>query len=357
MRNSQASVLAPTGCLVGGSLVATERGLVRLGSLGNPIGDQWQPLGIDVQTDDGPRSATQFYVNGVEPVVTVTTRRGYRVQGTTKHRVKVVDETGAWVWKRFADLAEGDRVPLALDQLVGSSNAVNLPPLPEAYWAGEHHARAPRVMTADLAELVGYFMGDGSLHSKGIRLCVADGDFDVVERLERLGKECFGLSAHVAPKKGYTEVAFHSVRLVEWWEACGFAKREPREGHAGKGWVAHIPDAILHSNDRAVYAAFLRGLFEADGTVTAGIPHWSTTSLEFSYDVQSLLLAMGYPTTRKFDVTGWGRSTLAVLRLLNTSYHSRLARGGRLHQRSQAGTGAAQRGSAGRAPGPHPADA
>ncbi len=53
-------------------------GLVRLGSLGDPIGDQWQPLGIDVQTDEGPREATQFYVNGVEPVVDVESKRGYR---------------------------------------------------------------------------------------------------------------------------------------------------------------------------------------------------------------------------------------------------------------------------------------
>ena len=38
VRNSQASVLAPTGCLVGGSLVVTDRGLVRLRSLGDPDG-------------------------------------------------------------------------------------------------------------------------------------------------------------------------------------------------------------------------------------------------------------------------------------------------------------------------------
>jgi intein/homing endonuclease len=108
-----------------------------------------------------------------------------------------------------------------------------------------------------------------------------------------------------------------------WWEACGFAKRRPSEGHVGKGWVAHVPDALLHTNDRAVYAAFVRGLYEADGTVTAGIPSWSTTSIELSHDVQSLLLALGYPATRKYDTTGWGGSPIAVLRLLNTSYHSR----------------------------------
>jgi len=322
VRNSQASVLAPTGCLVGGTLVPTERGLVRLGSLGDPIGEQWQPLGIDVQTDDGPRRATQFYVNGVEPVVTVITSRGYELRGTTKHRVKVVDEHGTWVWRRLADLEPGDRVPLALDQLVGERQEVRLPPLEEAYWTAERHVTVPRVMTPELAEFIGYFMGDGSLHARGIRLCVADDDLDVVDRLEHLGKECFGLGAHVSAKKGYTEVAFHSVRLVEWWAACGFAKHEPVPGHRGKGWLPHIPEAVLHSNDRTTYGAFLRGLFEADGTVTVGIPSWSTTATALADDVQALLLALGYPTTRKLDITGWGQSQLAVVRLLNTSYHS-----------------------------------
>jgi len=322
-RNSQATVLAPTGCLVGGSLVPTERGLVRLRSLGDPDGAKWQDLGIDVATDDGVRRATQFYVNGSEPVVDVRTRRGYRIQGTTTHRIKVVEPSGAWVWKRFADLTEGDRVPLALDSLVGRPQVVTLPPLGEGYWTGEHHVRVPDRVTSELAELVGYFMGDGSLHSRGLRFCVAAEDFDVVEHLTRLGKSLFGIEAAVTDKQGYVEVAFHSVRLVQWWQACGFAKYARPDGKPGKGWLPHVPDAILHSNDRETYAAFLRGLYEADGTVTAGAPSWSTTSLEFSQDVQSLMLAMGYPTTRKFDTTGWGRSRLVVLRHANSSRNER----------------------------------
>src|SRR5690606_39200634 len=47
VRNSQASVVAPTGCLVGGTLVATSKGLVRLGSLGDPDGARWQDLDVD----------------------------------------------------------------------------------------------------------------------------------------------------------------------------------------------------------------------------------------------------------------------------------------------------------------------
>ena len=117
------------------------------------------------------------------------------------------------------------------------------------------------------------------------------------------------------------EVAFHSVPLALWWEACGFAKLPPAADHGGKGWVAHIPDAILHTNDREIYAAFVRGLFEADGTTNNGYVSWSTVTESFSRDVQSLLLALGFVTTRKVDgaSSNWGNHERFVLRLLNVS--------------------------------------
>ncbi len=110
-----------------------------------------------------------------------------------------------------------------------------------------------------------------------------------------------------------------------WWEACGFAKLPPSAEHSGKGWHAHIPDAILHSNDRAVYTAFVRGLFEADGTAANGYVSWSTITESFSRDVQSLLLALGFVTTRKVDGarSNWGANDRFVLRLLNVSASER----------------------------------
>ncbi|MGH3060892.1 MAG: LAGLIDADG family homing endonuclease, partial [Gaiellaceae bacterium] len=320
-RNAQASVLAPTGCLVGDSLVATSRGLVRLRSLGDPVGAQWQPLDVDVATDEGPRSATQFYVNGFERVVSVETGRGYRIQGTATHRIKVVGADGEWAWRRFGDLREGDRVPLMLNGLVGEPQDVTLPPLGELYWTADHRTRVPRTVSPELAEFVGYFMGDGSLHAKGLRFSVAAEDQDVVARLAELGAELFGLDAHVRDERGYTEVSLHSVPLALWWQACGFAKLPPAAEHRGKGWHAHIPDAILHTNDYAVYAAFVRGLFEADGTTSNGYVSWSTVTEQFSRDVQALLLALGFVTTRKVDdaSSNWGPHDRYVLRLLNVA--------------------------------------
>ena len=65
-------------------------------------------------------------------------------------------------------------MPLMLNGMVGEPQTVELPPLGELYWTADFRTRVPREMTPELAELVGYFMGDGSLHAKGLRFCVAE---------------------------------------------------------------------------------------------------------------------------------------------------------------------------------------
>jgi len=319
-RNAQASLLAPTGCLTADTLVTTDRGLVRLGEIGDVYGDRWQDLDLTVSTDEGPRQATRFFVNGEEPTRRIRTEGGYKIQGTLAHRVKVVNSsTGAWEWKRLADIAPGDVVPMQMRTLVGEPRPVPLPVLDQAYYAGDRHIRVPDTITPELAELVGYFMGDGSLHAKGIRLCVANTDLDVAGRLSVLAKELFGLDPIATPQEGYQELTLSSVRLARWWQAAGFAKGLPDAGHSGKGWVPRIPSAILEANDPVVYGAFLRGLFEADGTVLEGVPSFSTANRSFAAEVRTLLLTLGLATTTRETVSGWGGPIFQV-RLRNVDH-------------------------------------
>jgi len=319
-RNAQASVIAPTGCLTADTLVTTDRGLVRLEELGDVQGARWQDVDFRVSTDEGSRQATKFFVNGEEPTRRIVTQGGYRIQGTYGHRVKVVDPaTGAWEWKRLMDLTAGDVVPVQMDTLVGAQRRVPLPVLEQAYYAGDRGVVVPDAVDAELAELVGYFMGDGSLHAKGLRFCVADTDLDVVERLRILGKQLFTLEAAVTQQHGYQEVSLSSVRLARWWEAAGFAKQLPAEGHSGKGWRPHVPAAIRETNDRTVYEAFLRGLFEADGTVQGGAPSMSTASRSFASDVQLLMLTLALPTTVRETVSGFGGAMFQI-RLRNLEH-------------------------------------
>jgi ribonucleoside-diphosphate reductase alpha chain len=328
-RNAQVTVLAPTGCLVGHSLVATEYGLVRLRTLGNPAGEQWQDVDFMVATDEGTHKATKFYINGVAPTRIIRTRSGYTIQGTPNHQIKVIDAaTGERVWRRLDAIRPGDIVPLHLNSLFGEPKQVPLPPLGDLHWNADPTTRVPRYVTPELAELVGYYMGDGSLHAKGVRFCISAQDTDVAERIQHLCHTLFGIEPQIAKgtRGDYLEIFVHSVPLAIWWEACGFTKHKPHDAHQGKGFTPHIPDAILWTNDPLIYCAFLRGLFEADGSVIAGVPSLTTTSETFANEVRSLLLALGYPTKTKVDRSAWGQGTLYVLRLRNRSYNEAFMR-------------------------------
>jgi len=322
-RNAQATLLAPTGCLVGDTLISTERGLVPLETLGNPLGDRWQDLNILVMTDEGEKLATKFFVNGLAETIKIRTKDGYEIIGTPEHRIKVFDkETGELKWKYFADIKNGDIVALEMNTIFGSPQPIELPPLPELHWNQDFQTKVPRHMNEELAEIVGYFMGDGSLHAKGLRFCVYKEDKDVVERLSYLIKNQFNLQTKTTLRTGYIEISVNSVPLAIWWEACGFSKKHKKEG---KGWEPHIPLAILYSNDPKIYKAFLRGLFEADGTVWKDIkvPAFSTHSKNFHDQVKSLLLALGFPTKSKIGVSGWGKKNLYVLYIRNREYSFR----------------------------------
>jgi ribonucleotide reductase alpha subunit len=326
-RNAQVTCIAPTGCLVGDSLIATDRGFARLSMLGNPDGDTWQDVDFRVLTDDGTQRATKFFINGVEHTRRIVTKNGYSIQGTPTHRIKVVDPvTKQLVWKRFGDITESDVVALALGQFVGTTNAVALPPLGEEYGTGDYTTIVPRTMTSQLAEFIGYFMGDGSLHSKGLRLCIARDDRDVLDHLVQSAKALFNLDAHLTEKGGYVELALHSVPLAMWWQACGFAKHSPGAEHSGKGYMPRIPDAVLASNDPATYGAFLRGVFEADGTVTNGAASITTAHRGFADEIKQIMMALGVPTSTKIDQSGWGQSDLFVVRVFNASYASAFVR-------------------------------
>ncbi len=223
------------------------------------------------------------------------------------------------MWKRLADVGRGDILPLQKGALVGGLRRVPLPALDQAYYTGDRHLSVPDSVTPELAELVGYFMGDGSLHAKGIRLCVANTDPDVSERIGILAKELFGVEPVGTAQQGYQEVTLQSVRLARWWQAAGFAKELPDPGHIGKGWVPRIPSAILETNNPTVYGAFLRGLFEADGTVLEGVPSLSTAHESFAAEVRTLLLVLGLATSTRKTVSGWGGEIFQV-RLRNIDH-------------------------------------
>lgn len=291
-RNAQVTCVAPTGCLVGSSLVMTDRGLRRMSSLGDPDGPKWQDVEFNVATDFGQKRATKFHVNGTANVVRVKTSRGYTISGTPEHRIRVVTESGRWEWRRFGDIRHGERVPLVLGGMFGDPIRVALPPIgPEYRVNAGRGVSAPPHVSEDLAFLVGLFHAEGSLHDRGLRFALTASDADLTVACRDACESVFGVVPTSESHGGYTSVCLNSTQVVRWWAAAGFAKT-PKPG-GGKGHVPSVPEAILATNDPIVYGAYLRGLFSGDGTVTSGLPSLSNANAGFVDEVRSMLLALG----------------------------------------------------------------
>lgn len=313
IRNAAQTTIAPTGCLVSGTLISTDRGLLPIETLGDPHGPQWQDVNFHVTSEDGVRQATHFYINGVAHTLRVVTRRGYAIQGTDGHRIRIL-ENGEHVWKRLDELRPGMRIPLQTTGLIGAPRRIRLDPT----LATDFHpspVRLPSEMTPELAYLVGFFMGDGNLKERSLRFSISD------ERLRHhvaaLIEKVFGIfptvnADHRSP--GLVSLDLHSVNVVEFWKNNGFAKKRPSADHSGKGYIPHVPLAILQTNDPEIYGAFLAGLFDADGYLhDRRLPVWTTVSRSFHDQVKTMLLALGILTTS--DVQRTDKSGVPSYRL------------------------------------------
>jgi ribonucleotide reductase alpha subunit len=324
IRNGCVLTVAPTGCVIPGTMVISEQGILPIETLGNPKGSQWQDLHLAVASEGGQQYATQFYINGYAHTIKATTKRGYTLQATDQHRIRVWSE-GTWVWCRMDELKPGMCVPLQQTGLIGKSQPVYL----DARLATDFHAspiQLPTQMTPELAYLVGYFMGDGSLKTRSLRFSISDQASEA--RLVELFQQVFGVTPLISRderSKNLRSLEIHSRNLVEYWQANHFAKNIPYVGHHGKGYEPHIPLEILKTNDAEVYGAFLAGLFDADGTIHNGYHLvWTTTTQQFHDQVKTILLALGILTTSDYQTTGLGQSRAYRLRTAHSEAASKL---------------------------------
>jgi ribonucleotide reductase alpha subunit/intein/homing endonuclease len=323
IRNAAQTTVAPTGCLVAGTMIITDRGLLPIEALGDPNGPQWQDVDWVVASEGGPRRATKFYVNGVAHTLRLVTRRGYVLQGTDGHRVRVW-ENGKWVWRRLDELKPGMRIPIVAG-MIGTPQRVELD-IPANKDPRCTDVRFPSHIMPELAYLVGFFMGDGSLKQRSMRLSVSDPELK--EELVRRIREVFGVEPRLLQdprSRRLWSVEIHSKLLVEFWRKNGFNKIPAHPGHRGKGYQPHVPIKILQTNDPRIYGAFLAGLLDADGMIQRGhLISWSTTCREFHDQVKAMLLALGVLTTSDVQQTGISGAPLYRLRTAHAEATRRL---------------------------------
>jgi phosphate starvation-inducible protein PhoH len=281
---------AGTGkCLSGDALVLTDRGMVEIAALatGTEAGKA-VPIDIGVLGVNGLEPATLFYDGGECETLRITTRLGYSIETTPEHPLLVLEPEARLAWRRADGLRLGDTVALQRGQClfgdrVGLGWTARLNP-------HDHSSKPVSVETldADLGYVAGLIVGDGCLTQRN-RVILSSADPELVSCFKGLAAR---LGLHVFPNfaRPYDHV-IASSGLYLLLEHLGLS--------LGTAHSKRIPAAILAAPEPIV-AAFLSGLFDADGTVEArdGVITFSTVSPRLAREVQTVLLNFGIVAER-----------------------------------------------------------
>lgn len=280
-------------CLVSGSLVATDKGIQKIESI----------PAQGCATDGGDNIVANINYKD-EKCVKIITENGYEIEGTVSHRIKDSKDK----WMNFDSLQIGDIVKISpfnikqteykkmtFPMLINKYENVNIEDgieLDESIF--EERSMPTIQLTEKWAELFGMFLGDGHFRNGGnFSIALNKRDQDVIDYLAELLRS-IGLKAKDVEetRSDCRYVNYNSKSLARIMLKYDFLKVVDGVRATQKNFS--VPDIILQS-PKSVISAFLRGLFEADGTVnTLGTSiTFSTKSYSLGKTVQYLLLGFG----------------------------------------------------------------
>ena len=139
-------------------------------------------------------------------------------------------------------------------------------------------------ITDDLLWFIGMYIAEGS-SSSGDRVCffsLGNHEMGYAEKLCRIGKEVFGITANIYKKKQSKtiSVSFCNVHLTKFLKnACGYLAENK-----------HIPYELLRIKNYSI----LQGIFDGDDCYTEGYTRLHTVSKELSNQVYHLLVSHNY---------------------------------------------------------------
>ena len=279
--------IAQGGCLLPETLVFTEKGLLRLDEIVDAQKPGWQQHALTVATDEGWRTSPRCYNNGVVPVLRVHTVSGMSMAGTPEHRVKVMSDQGV-EWRSLKDLRVGDWILVRLGQHRGSLQSLRRP---IQRHGNQVWPKFPIVLDEEFAFFLGYLAGDGFVASgeddHRVGVSIAHTSY-LMKEMPALMERLFEVKVHTSQKPADNSMTlmFDNRAIKEFLHLNGLAKPGSRD--------VFVPQMIRQSSPQVV-GAYLRGLFEADGSLSHGYPDLTTTSPRLAEEVATLLVGLGCP--------------------------------------------------------------
>ncbi|MFW6376740.1 MAG: LAGLIDADG family homing endonuclease, partial [archaeon] len=280
-------------CVPPDSLVASEGGLKPLTEIES--GDR-------VYDDEGGSARVDSkFENGEKLVTEIETSSGYTVRATPEHYFRVVTKEGEYEWRQVKDLEPDDVLAVQKNFLDDDGSPVDLvssgmtdggTSVADGGTVGRPRSGidTPDVMTPALAEWLGLYVGDGTARESDIRVAFDEQDADLVDYWTDLTESVFGFEPTTRSRNDAACVIGGANRR----DLYAFLDRNDLLKETSQ--AATVPKAILESG-RTPIARFLRGLFEADGTVGEKAIELYTHSDTLADQVQTLLLGLGIRST------------------------------------------------------------
>lgn len=268
-------------CVAGDSIINTEHGLGSIKELSS------MKRGELIKTDISPTPIDQWIDNGEMETLTTTTKDGYELEGTLSQRVRVIDTHGDYIWRRLDELHTTDWLAIQIkNRMFGKGE---LPAFEFVHKPGTFRKNSfmfPKTLTEDYAYLMGLLIGDGRCTTRdGVQLCVCERQMEHL--VQNLFIKLFGRKGKIFGHWAF----FCGVELRAFLQNLGI------DYH--RSWQKRVPKSIWTA-PRPVIAAFIRGLFDTDGTVrktgrnkNSADVKLTTTSKKLAQDIQQLLLNFG----------------------------------------------------------------
>jgi replicative DNA helicase len=268
------------GCLSGMSIMATRSGLKRIGELYGIV-DAW----------NGARFVTGTVIKtGRKKKFRVILEDGTAVEGSSDHRFKIWKGSGDLKWERCKRLQPGGRC-VVFGAFAGSGA---FPPLqhPDVKTNGLY-VRVPTAWSEALAEVMGLLVGDGSCTSETSWEVTFDTqDWQTRELFARKMLTIFGypvsLKEAQSKRGSWITAVINSKSVLRIFRQLGVPCCKAPE--------KYVPSSILAAPPK-IRGAFLRGLFDADGSIAAGSARneirFASHSERLAQDVQILLRSLG----------------------------------------------------------------
>ena len=326
--------LSSDACMVGDTLIPTDKGLVTIESLGTgKKRNSVQPISVNTVSRYGKGKATAWLYNGFRETTKVTTETGHSIEATGNHPVLVL-RNGETVWIRVDKLQLGDVLCTSPTKLVRTTplDITVEPWVPKIKEFNKNGSRVgcspgsrtetkfkkfPTKMTPKLAYWIALYISEGY---GTVNACFANSDNKLVSRFAQLGSELFGVDLPniyvkyaeeyeekiiyglpTRATKDYYSTRFCSIVLMDWLRKIGVSVKTTAECGGVDLPSRHkvVPWSVLQADEES-QLAFLAGYAECDGAINSSATGrcagttWISMSEKLVTQIRAMLNSHGF---------------------------------------------------------------